>query len=620
MHSKILKFIENVSKDEKLVNKFIVSLFIYINKIEVKKNKLIKSNLICEKDKEYTSFDELLHVYKTYNSDFSFEQLIELFEFIISPADKIVNGAVYTPLNIREYVVTKTLSSQSLDKLKIGDISCGCGGFLYTAALFIQEKTKRKYSEIFSTNLFGLDITQYSITRCKILLSLLAVSQNEDKKYFNFNLFVGNALNFDWNKIPEIKNNGGFDVILGNPPYVCSRNIEEETKRLLNKWSVNLSGHPDLYITFFQIALENIKPNGVLGFITVNTFFKSINGLKLREYFKSNKFKMEIIDFGGEQIFTSRTTYTCLCFIYKQNVEFVKYCKTKSSLLSNIYEYNYTKLKYSDLNVRGWILNSKNVIEIISKIEKSGKPLGSKYKIRTGIATLKNNIYKFKPVSNDRNFYKLLKDGKEYFIEKEICKTILNTNRITSNNNISSLYEKIIFPYDRNNGEIKIYKTVFFKNNFPNAFNYLLGYKDELKKRDKGNNNYDRWFSYGRNQSLEKFKYKLLFPHICSGLNILFNGDEELLFYNGMAIMHNEPDELNILKKILESKLFWFYIKNTSKPYSSSYFSLSKNYLKNFGIIDFSDEERGWLLKNENKDEIDLFILKKYDLEKAEVL
>lgn len=153
------------------------------------------------------------------------------------------------------------------------------------------EKTKKTLKIFFKENIFGVDIQSYSVDRAKILLSLLAITEGEDAKEFEFNLHTGNSLNFDWTK--NNKNFKGFGLILGNPPYVYSRNMDKQTKALVKNWSVCSTGHPDLYIPFFQIGYELLAKNGVLGFITVNTFMHSVNGRALRKYFTENKVSLK---------------------------------------------------------------------------------------------------------------------------------------------------------------------------------------------------------------------------------------------------------------------------------------------------------------------------------------
>ena len=168
-----------------------------------------------------------------------------------------------------------------------------------TLAQTVKKKTDLKYEVIFRF-LFGLDIADYSILRAMLILSLLALTDGEDEANFHFNLYCGDALSFNFQNESEIvAKNNGFDVIVGNPPYVCSRNLDDQTMTLLKKWIVTFSGHPDLYIPFFQIGYENLAENGFLGYISVNTFFKSLYGRALRKYFSDNLVKLRIINLAA---------------------------------------------------------------------------------------------------------------------------------------------------------------------------------------------------------------------------------------------------------------------------------------------------------------------------------
>ena len=87
-----------------------------------------------------------------------------------------------------------------------------------------------------------------------------------------------------------------------------------------------------------------------------------------------------------------------------------------------------------------------------------------------------------------------------------------------------------------------------------------------------------------------------------------------MLFYNGNAFYSDSKKELLILKKILESEVFKYYLKYSSRNYSGDYISLSKNYIKHFGICHLDQEESNWLLKTDDKTEIDAFLKVKYEL------
>jgi len=598
----------NCSTTPKDVDRLIISAFLEINRLTPNKNEILLSYLI-QKDNtdEYVKLIEFISVIKDETVQFKFEELIELFEFVISPADRVVNGAIYTPVNIREYIVEKTLGKLNKvdDSIKISDIACGCGGFLFNASIELKIKTGKSYSEIFKHNIFGIDIQEYSIIRTKLLLSVLALKAGEDEEIFDFNLFQGDSLDFNW--LANIDTFNGFDIILGNPPYVCARNLDKETKKKLKNLEVCKSGNSDLYIPFFQIALENLAFNGVLGFITMNSFFKSLNGRALRDYFQKKEYAISIIDFGSEQVFKSKSTYTCICFIDKKSQKFISYTAVKSQKLKN--KQSFKKINYSILDSKkGWNLKDN---KSISKIESTGTPFGELYQTRHGIATLKNEIYIFRPVDEDEKYFYML-NGSLYKIEKGICKDIVNSNKLSRKVNLSKLKEKVIFPYDQQIRP-KLLLEELVKDKYPEAYKYFQYKRKVLDQRDKGNGNYENWFAFGRNQSLEKIKNKMFFPKYSDRTpSFIINSDEDLLFYNGLAVVGSSKAEMKKLKKLMESSVFWYYIKTTSKPYSSNYYSLNGNYIRNFGVCELTKSESEFLLAESDKYIINQFFEDKY--------
>lgn len=607
--SKIFTFLRGYSTDTFLIDRMLVTIFLHYNNIQEINNQFLRTYLIT-KDfvAEYSKCSELLK--KIGNEEITFEDLIELFEFVISPEDKIVNGAVYTPVLIRDYIVSNCLSSQSfrIDSLKAADLSCGCGGFLYSLAKEIRLRTGNTFYKIFSEQIFGIDIQSYSVTRTKILLSLLAVCEGEDVDNFDFNIIEGDSLLFDWKS--KIENFQGFEVICGNPPYVSSRNLSKEVKNNVLKWQVSKSGNPDLYIPFFQIGIENLAEEGILGYITMNTFFKSLNGRELRRYFQFKSLAFKIIDFGTTQIFKSKNTYTCICLIQNRLEQEIQYYKCQDgSLPTN--RSKVSKVQYLKLNAfKGWNLQDNSKIE---KIEGTGMPFSQRFKTRHGIATLKNDIFIFTPVAEDKGYY-YLQNGDLYPIEKNICRDIVNTNKLSRHVSLDQIIEKVIFPYE-NSGKVKLLDEEVLKNRYPKTYDYLLHKRTMLDTRDKGFGDYENWYAFGRTQSLDKVKNKLFFPKMSDRTpNFIINSDENLMFYNGQAVIGHSDEEMILVKKIMESKLFWYYIQTTSKPYSSNYYSLNGSYINNFGICELNDDELSFVLKEQDKEVLDNFFEMKYQV------
>ena len=604
------KYLSQFSTTPKDVDRLIISAFLEINKLELKKNILLKSYSISSKSKEeYSSVLEFVSAVYVDTKVFGFEELIELFEFVISPADRIINGAIYTPQKIRKFIVEEAFKKiNAIDNsIKISDIAMGCGGFLFNASIEFKKRTGKNFSEIFRNHIFGLDIQEYSVNRTKLLLSLLALQSGEDIEEFQFNLYQGDSLDFDWTT--AINDFNGFSIILGNPPYVCARNLDIETKEKLKNWEVCQSGNSDLYIPFFQIAIENLAENGTLGFITMNSFFKSLNGRALRDYFQRKELAISIIDFGSEQVFKSKNTYTCICFIENKAEQFISYSESETKKLGG--KLPFKKVKYSVLDSKkGWNLKDNKTI---SKIESTGIPFGELYQTRHGIATLKNDIYIFRPVDQDENFF-YLQNGSLYKIEKGICKDIVNSNKLSREVSLNTLKEKVSFPYDQQE-KPKLLDEKLMKESFPEAYKYLQNKRKILAERDKGKGNYENWFAFGRTQSLEKIKNKMFFPKYSDRTpNFIINSDDDLLFYNGLAVVGSSETEMEIIKKIMESSIFWYYIKTTSKPYSSHYYSLNGNYIKNFGVCELTEKERKFLINETDQNILNEFFEDKYEL------
>lgn len=624
----ILRFLKKYSYNVRDINRLLVTSFLNVNRIYGIKNELITQYIISEDEEELNQLNKFITLIN--KKKFDIEKLIKLFEFVISPADKEVNGAVYTPKHIREFIVHETLNKyikthNSLTNIKIGDVACGCGGFFITIVEELKKYLQKSYYEIYRDNLYGLDIQSYSIERSKILLILYAVSNGESCESYKFNLYQGNALNFDWRAIPNIKENGGFDIIVGNPPYVGSSKIDNVSKELLKNWSVSNSGKADLYIPFFQIGLEYLTSSGFLGYISVNTFYKSLNGRSLRAFFSKNNFDLSIVDFGGQQLFKNRSTYTCICIIGIKSSENIKYVQSNINRIKYLKESDYITIPFLQLNhYDGWYLVTDKERKIIDRIEKTGKPLGEKFEIRNGFATLKNDIYLINPFKENEKYYFINKNESEFKIEKHICRNAIKPNTLKSEKEISSSTEKIIFPYFIKNGVSDLFRNHKYSaelideatliTDYPYTYNYLNTQKKLLSKRDKGQGNYGEWYAFGRSQGLLYNKYKLLFPYISNEPCFVISEDRDLLFYNGYAILSDSIEDLRVLQKILMSKIFWYYIIKTSKPYSSGYYSLAKNYIKKFGICDLSKEEKETFLSLIDENDINEFLFMKYEI------
>lgn len=602
MDKKVTNIIKKYAEDEIGLFKLVVSAFIIHHNLKM--DGCFLSAYIVDQYNEMAEDIVLLA------KNCTIEEVINIFEITIPDAEKTSNGAVYTPRYIREYIVDHVMESIDKDSADClcADISCGCGAFLYTLAEYIHAHSASSYTEIIK-RLYGVDISATSIGRAKILLALSALLHGECVNETDFNLFCGDSLVFDFKSLRAVQLNNGFDIVVGNPPYVRSKHIDEITKLNLPLWRTSKGGNADLYIPFFEIGLSVLNENGCLGYITVNSFFKSVNARSLRNYLSDN-FSLSIIDFGQQLIFPKKLAYTCLTFISKAPCSFLLHTKANISDIQKNRQLIYNHIHYEDLdNHRGWNLNRNDVLENIRLIENAGTPLGDKYIIKNGIATLANDVFIFRPRYEEGKFYHIVKEGVDFAIEKEICRDIIKPNILKDESEIPQKEEKIISPYD---DEHHLLDESYFIQHYPCAYEYLKTFRYILDARDKGEGNYEAWYAFGRTQAITDNGLKLLFPYMSDSPHFIYTPQKDLMIYCGYAIYNSSEIELLFLKRVLESSVFDYYMKNTSKPYSTGYYSYAKNYVKSFGIYPFTQEQKEHILSLTTKEDIDAYIAEMY--------
>lgn len=232
-----------------------------------------------------------------------------------------------------------------LKALRIVDPACGSGVFLIMAFDFLKAELSRvndkikdllpkaehygdllEYvpdSEILTNNLFGVDVNSESIELAKLSLWIKTARRGKVLDSLDGNLRVGDSLiedsnfayldhAFTWETaFPAVFAEGGFDVVLGNPPYVRMEFLKAMKPYLEKRYEV-VSDRADLYCYFYERGLRLLKPGGRLGYISSNTFFKTGSGQPLREYLRREAIIEGVVDFGDLQIFEGVTTYPAI--------------------------------------------------------------------------------------------------------------------------------------------------------------------------------------------------------------------------------------------------------------------------------------------------------------------
>lgn len=594
----------------------LVQFFIEKNNINVNKNYQILKILKNISDE----ISEIKGILKIRFDRFNLDDLEKTFELLIPSDDRKINGAFFTPPNITIYIANELIMSK---KQKICDPSCGCGAFLIAAIERFKEKFNKKVIDIIENNIFGIDILDYSVRRCKIILTLLALLNGDDKEEIAFNIYQKDSLNIDWHaQFPSIMKNGGFDIVIGNPPYVKYQDLPDKIrKELYHNWTTLKTGTYNLYFAFFELGVLLIKPNGRLGYITPNNYFTSLAGINLREFLQLNKYIDKIIDFNHIKIFDAQT-YTCITFLSKEQKEHFLFeridDKKKISSFSNI---KFSLIKYEDLDKRKWRLLRESDQINIKTIEITGIKLASLVDIRVGVATCKDTIYFVDGATLESGYYKKVSNGKTFLIEKEITKSVIKISDFKSQMELKNNKRRIIFPYHIKDSKALLISKNELRKQYPQCYEYLFEAKSELQKRDKGKVKYEEWYSYARTQGLTFFGEKLVTPTFSSQPRFLYEKNEDSLFCNGYGIflknggtLFNGSLTLEVLSKILNSKIMAYYIDKTSVAIEGGYPCYQKNFIERFTLPYLNMNEMKYLEEEKNTSAINRFLVKKYKI------
>lgn len=542
-------------------------------------------------------------------------------ELIIPKTDRKLNGAFFTPDYIIDFIINE-VKPQPNDKNL--DPSCGCGAFLIGLTDYYKNNFDKSIKSIVKENIYGSDILAYNIHRTKLLLTIYALQHNEILEESDFNLYNQDSLKADWNL--------SFDTVVGNPPYVKFQDLSDENREYLVKnWTTVEGGTFNLYFAFFELGYKLLKPTGRLGFITPNNYFTSLAGEAMRRYFQQKKCVTRIIDFTHKKVFDAQT-YTALTFLNKQENEAITFDRLKNGytpqdfLLIANGSPNYLK----DLSVKKWRLLKTDEQKNIKTIETIGTQISKLFDICVGIATLKDDVF-FIDGSKEKDGYFLKTTEKGTFeIEKEITKPVYKISDFKTQEEAEQNTRRIICPYIIKGKTATPISETEFKKCFPKCYAYFLSEKETLLARDKGKVKFEPFFVWGRTQGLAKTGKKILNPTFSQTPRFLLINEEESYFTNGYGTYFREQEtetlfaesinpiskieNIDVVQKIFNSIVMHYYVSKTSVAIEGGYPCYQKNFIEKFTIPEFSESEIELLRSLNDKNEIDNFLIEKYQL------
>lgn len=487
--------------------------------------------------------------------------------------------------------------------IKVIDPACGSGAFLIAAYDYLKKELdeindriadlKGRTQELFDGDemydasleneylikcLYGVDLNPESVEISKLSLWLRTLTKDKPLTNLDDNIKSGNSITeFDFNEeFSEVFAKGGFDVVIGNPPYVRQESLKD-IKTILEEKYATYIGTADLYCYFYELGIRLLKTGGVLGYITSNKWLRINYGKNIRKML-NEYYIIEIEDHGKVKMFVDAGVDTNIIVVKKinrQNTQ-VKIVLTEEN--NKTFETN-----QSNFSEDGYLFLDNRLLKVKDKVDTIGKPLGEwSIEVNRGVLTGLNDAFTI----DKEKYNELIKKDRK---NKEILVPLLRGQDIRR----YEINYKDLYLINTHNGykfndekipEIRI-------DDYPSIKEYLSEFEPALSKRgDKGKTPYNlRNCAY-----LEEFnKEKIVYGQISKIPK--FSYDLSKFILNDTAFIIT-GEKLKYLLVMLNSNLIW---KATMLFYSgivlSSGIKLGKNSISKIPIIVPTQEQEEYL-------------------------
>lgn len=496
--------------------------------------------------------------------------------------------------------------------------------------------TTQEKKRILLNNIYGVDIDPQAVevTKLSLLLKVLE-GENQDTLDRQMKLFkeralpdlgsnikCGNSLigpdfiqgkqmnlldpeeiyrvsPFDWeNEFPEIMKQGGFNAVIGNPPYIRIQTMKEwapvEVELYKEHYTAASKGNYDIYVVFVERGLTLLKKQGRLGFILPHKFFNAQYGRPLRNLLAQGKNLSKVVHFGDQQVFVGATNYTCLLFLDKGGSKECQFVKVDDLIdWRNTAEAAESLIPSSRITSTEWNFAVGKSVVLFDKLSKMPVKLGNIAHIFVGTQTSADTVFVLNECHNKGEHVVGISSslGKEVEVEIDCAKPFLHGKEIRRYEPLKST-SFLVCPYQIQDDASRLFTVSEMSSRFPLAMRYLETNKAALGTREKGRFKGQNWYAFGYPKSMTLFQRpKIVVPDYNNEPSFTIDSDGHF-YKTGYGIMVNEPSLSPLyLLGLLNSPLLFQYLLSIGTSLRGGYVRFWTQFLEQLPIrsINFDD-------------------------------
>lgn len=410
------------------------------------------------------------------------------------------------------------------------------------------------------------------------------------------NLKTSNA--FEWRfEFPEVLDEEGnflgFDVVIGNPPYIRIQEMQSLVDFYRKKYASCAKDAFDICILFLYQSVFLLRNEGSVSLILSNKFFKNRMGEGIRDFITQNSFLQKIIDFGTNQVFASATTYTGIITLkkaYNENFLYKEFALDEDFHNLNAIQFNL--MKNSLIDYSPWSFENSDLRKIIEKLKNQKHSFGEiTEKIAKGSSSGNDEIFLVDLIREDNEVCLVESKRSRFKIEKDLLVPFLYGEDVKRLEKCKPT-KFLIYPYDKINH--KFIGINILNDKYPLALKYFSSVKDELMQRSLKTSN-DDFYKYSALRNAKTYQNnKILIPDflVCGR----FGYDNIGLWHNasihGIKLREEFLDFEKMYLGILNSSLFWFFVSATSTALRGDAYRLTPSFISPFSFPQITESNQ----------------------------